>query len=107
MAAPELLKATPSHRAQRQLTGVGERAASEDGPTVRLLALLYLTMFRDSYGTRAWKSHDWEALDRLHAKGYISDPKSKAKSVVMTEEGARRARELFEKHFATKGTAQR
>jgi len=38
-------------------------------------------------------------LDRLHEKGYISDPKSKAKSVVMTEEGAKRATELFEKHF--------
>ncbi len=37
--------------------------------------------------------------DRLHEKGYISDPKSKAKSVVMTEEGAKRAKELFEKHF--------
>ena len=26
-------------------------------------------------------------MDRLHTKGYISDPKSQAKSVVMTEEG--------------------
>jgi Mn-dependent DtxR family transcriptional regulator len=41
---------------------------------------------------------------RLHAKGYIADPKSKAKSVVMTEAGAKRASELLEKHFATKGT---
>ncbi len=44
------------------------------------LALLRLTTFdEDQYGTRAWKGHDWDALDRLHAKGYISDPKSKAK----------------------------
>ena len=65
-----------------------------------VLALLYLTMFgEDQYGARAWKSHDWDAMDRLHEKGYISDPKSKAKSVVMTEEGAKRAKELFEKHF--------
>ena len=64
-----------------------------------VLALLYLTMFNDKTGRRAWKSHDWDALDRLHEKGYISDPKSKAKSVVMTEEGAKRATELFEKHF--------
>jgi hypothetical protein len=48
---------------------------------------------------RAWKGHDWEALDRLHGKGYISDPKSKAKSVVMIEEGAKRARDLFERNF--------
>ena len=38
-------------------------------------------------------------MDRLHQKGYISDPKSKAKSVVMTEDGAKQAKELFEKHF--------
>jgi Mn-dependent DtxR family transcriptional regulator len=66
-----------------------------------VLALLYLTMFDDKAGRRAWKSHDWDALDRLHQKGYISDPKSKAKSVVMTEEGAKRATELFEKHFVS------
>ncbi|HKI11094.1 MAG TPA: DUF6429 family protein [Candidatus Acidoferrum sp.] len=64
-----------------------------------VLALLYLTMFEDKPVRRAWKSHDWDALHRLHEKGYISDPKSKAKSVVMTEEGAKRATELFEKHF--------
>jgi len=64
-----------------------------------VLALLNLTCFDEGSALRAWKGHDWEALDRLHGKGYISDPKSKAKSVVMTEEGAKRAQELFEKHF--------
>jgi Mn-dependent DtxR family transcriptional regulator len=34
-------------------------------------------------------------MDRLHAKGYISDPKSQAKSVVMTEEGERLAQKLL------------
>ena len=34
-----------------------------------VLALLYLTMFDDKPGRRAWKSHDWDALDRLHEKG--------------------------------------
>ena len=38
-------------------------------------------------------------MERLHAKGFISDPKSKAKSVVLSEEGERRSRELFDKHF--------
>jgi len=61
-----------------------------------VLALLWLT--RTSEG-RSWKGHDWDALDRPHARGYISDPKSKAKSVVLSEEGARRALELFERHF--------
>lgn len=68
-----------------------------------VLALLCLTMFSEAGSTRAWKGHAWEALDRLHAKGYISDPKTKAKSVVMSEQGSKRAQELFERHFARKG----
>jgi hypothetical protein len=67
-----------------------------------VLALLWLTAHRDRFGERAWKSHDWDALDRLHEKGYISDPKSKAKSVALTDEGIERARALFERHFAGK-----
>ena len=66
-----------------------------------VLALLCLTMWdEDEAGARAWKSHDWAAMDRLHAKGYISDPKNKAKSVVLSPEGVKLARELFEKTFA-------
>jgi hypothetical protein len=68
-----------------------------------VLALLFLTTFdEDQYGARAWKGHDWDALDRLHEKGYISDPKSKAKSVVVTVEGVKRSRELFEENFGKK-----
>jgi hypothetical protein len=74
----------------------------QDNVDEMVLALLYLTMFSEAGGTRAWKGHDWEALGRLHARGYISDPKSKAKSVGMTEEGSKRARELFEWHFVRK-----
>ncbi|MBZ5530492.1 MAG: DUF6429 family protein [Acidobacteriia bacterium] len=69
---------------------------NEDKIDEMVLALLYLTLHE---GNRAWKGHDWDAMDRLHAKGYISEPASKAKSVVMTEEGLKRSRELFEKHF--------
>jgi hypothetical protein len=65
-----------------------------------VLALLCLTMWNDGYGTRAWKGHDWAAMERLHAKGYIGDPKSRAKSVVVTEEGQVRAEELFHRLFA-------
>jgi Domain of unknown function (DUF6429) len=75
----------------------------EDKVDEMVLALLSLTMFDDRPAVRAWKGHDWDALDRLHKKGYISDPKSKAKSVLMTEEGAKRAQELFEKHFGIGG----
>jgi hypothetical protein len=66
-----------------------------------VLALLGLGITEeDEWGARAWKSFDWDAMDRLHAKGYISDPKSKAKSVVLNLDGVKRARELFERHFA-------
>jgi len=64
------------------------------------LALLYLSTFKDKFGFRAWKSHSWEVLDRLHESSYIDDPRSKAKSVVLTAEGVRRSKALFEKHFA-------
>ncbi len=64
-----------------------------------VLALLYLNTFREHDATRAWKNFDWDAMDRLHKKGYIDDPKSKAKSVVLTVEGLQLAEELFEKHF--------
>ncbi len=72
-----------------------------------VLALLNLTLFEQGSALRAWKGHDWEALDRLHEKGHISDPKSKAKSVVMTEEGAKRARDLFERYFVKEGRNRR
>ena len=64
-----------------------------------VLALLFLTIFADKPVMRAWKGFDWDTLSRLHQKGYIHDPKSKARSVVMTEEGLKRSEELFSKHF--------
>jgi Domain of unknown function (DUF6429) len=64
------------------------------------LALLYLTTFKDRHGLRAWKSHSWEVLDRLHESGQIYEPATKARSVMLTEEGAERSKRLFEKHFA-------
>lgn len=60
-----------------------------------VLALLYLTMHNDGPITRAWKGHDWAAMDRLHEKGYIDAPKRQIKSVIVTEEGRARAEELF------------
>jgi len=68
-----------------------------------ILALLHLTSFTDRIGgftsTRAWKGHDWDALGRLHEKGFISDPKGKAKSVMLSEAGQKRAEELFNQLF--------
>lgn len=70
---------------------------NQDKVDEMVLALLWLTRTSDG---RTWKGQDWDAMERLHAKGYISDPKSKAKSVVLSEEGERLSRELFERHFA-------
>jgi uncharacterized protein DUF6429 len=64
------------------------------------LALLYLTTFKDKFGFRAWKGHSWDVLNRLYEKGFIDDPATKAKSVVLTDEGVKRSKVLFEKHFA-------
>ena len=71
----------------------------QEKSTKMVLALLYLTIWEEAiWGARAWKSRAWDALDSLHTKAYISDPKSKAKSVVLSAERVRRARELFEQH---------
>ena len=63
------------------------------------LAFLYLTSFHDQYSARAWKGMAWEVLDRLYEKGYIGDPKGKAKSVILTEVGEKLSEELFFKNF--------
>ena len=66
-----------------------------------VLALLTLTVHQeDQFGARAWKSHDWDVLDRLYEKVLISNPASKAKSVILTREGLAKSRELFESMFA-------
>jgi len=63
------------------------------------LALLYLNMWDEGTGARAWKGFDWDTLDRLHQKGLIHDPKGKAKSIAITPEGRKMAGELFHKLF--------
>ncbi len=68
-----------------------------------VLALLVLTVHQeDEVGARAWKGHDWETLNRLHEKGFIGDPVSRAKSVVVTPEGLAKGRDLFAKLFSGK-----
>jgi hypothetical protein len=81
-------------------------AYDEEKVDEMVLALLYLTTFRDKLEVRAWKGLDWDSLNRLHEKGYISDPRSKAKSVMLSQEGARLSEGLFRKHFgkADEGT---
>ncbi len=63
------------------------------------LALLYLVMHSKGGEKRAWKGFDWETMERLHEKRYISDPRSKSRSVAVLGNAAQRSEELFEKYF--------
>jgi hypothetical protein len=61
-----------------------------------VLALLLLGLHD---GVRTWKGFDWETMNRLHEKGFISNPLGKAKSVVFTEEGLAQSQKLAEELF--------
>jgi hypothetical protein len=63
------------------------------------LAILWLTAFADHGATRAWKGMDWDLLDSLYQRGWIYDPRGKAKSVLFTPEGANIANEFLKRHF--------
>ena len=66
-----------------------------------VLALLYLNPHEmTESGARAWKGFDWDAMSHVHEKGIISDPVSKAKSVVLAPAGVAAAKQAFEKFFS-------
>lgn len=68
-----------------------------------VLALMHLNAHEDEFGWRAWKSFPWEATDGLHERGLIADPRSKARSVALTDDGARLAEQLFSELFGVEG----
>lgn len=85
-----------------QLKTIFSRCKMEDNKNKvddMTLALLWLTMFDVGYAIRAWKRFNRKRLNRLQGKGYTDDPKSNAKSVIVTEEGVKRAEELFNQYF--------
>jgi hypothetical protein len=61
-----------------------------------VLALMQLTLHDEN---RAWKSYDWDVMNDLCERGLISDPRSKAKSVVLTADGLERSREMYSKYL--------
>lgn len=63
-------------------------------------AVLALLLLGQHAGDRAWKGFDWDAMDRLYEKGFISNPRGKAKSVMFTEAGLKEAERLFQEMFA-------
>ena len=62
-------------------------------------AVLALLALGRHEGYRTWKAFDWEVMGRLHAKGYITDPVGKAKSVLFTEDGAQESERLLQALF--------
>ncbi|MBI4455947.1 MAG: hypothetical protein HY644_08615 [Acidobacteria bacterium] len=75
----------------RKLTKLDEEKIDQ-----AVLALLYLGLHEER---RAWKGFDWNAMNRLHEKGYISDPVGKAKSIVFTDEGLLESKRLLNDLF--------
>ncbi len=68
-----------------------------------VLALLLLGLHD---GARVWKTFDWDAMDRLHKKGMISNPVGRAKSVILTEAGLQEANRLHQALFKNRSAAQ-
>ena len=66
-----------------------------------VLALLQLTLHD---GRRAWKTFDWDVMDRLYRKGMIDNPANKAKSVTLSDDGLKRSEALFRELFTPVGS---
>jgi hypothetical protein len=69
-----------------------------DKAKIQEAVLALLTVFSFNEG-RSWKGYDWNIMDALHERGFITDPKKTAKSIYLTEEGIAAgtvaARQLF------------
>lgn len=78
----------------------GEPDLDEDRLAEAALALMSLTLHD---GDRVWKQYPWSLTDRLFELGYITDPKSKAKSVQLTPEGKAQAEHLLRERFGRGG----
>lgn len=76
---------------------IGHMEIDKERIDAAVLGLLWLTLHNER---RAWKGHDWNALNRLHEHGLIHDPVNKARSVVLTDKGLERAEEVFHALFA-------
>ena len=68
-----------------------------------ILALLYQDSYKSSGpNIRSWKNYNWDVLDSLYEKGFISDPaKKNARSLSISEEAHKLGKTYFEKHFGT------
>ena len=67
-----------------------------------ILALLGAFKFDNG---RVWKRFDFDAMDRLYAKGLITNPRGRQESVHLTPEGLALAKRLAAECFGTGGSA--
>ena len=71
-----------------------------------VLALLWFNGSETEFGGHsAWKSLPWDALDRLHARGLISNPRRKNYSVALDDEAWQRGQAVFGQWFGTPAPA--
>ena len=61
-----------------------------------VLAILY---YNERTAGGAWKGLPWDATDRLHEAGLISNPAKARKSVDLSEEGAAKGAAALERLF--------
>ncbi len=61
-----------------------------------VLALLGVFEFEDG---RVWKRFDFEVMDALHAKGYITNPRGRHESVYLSAQGMELAKRLARERF--------
>jgi len=73
-------------------------------PALFLATCSYLTL-HDEY--RAWKGHDWDALDRLAREGVHLEPRQQGEVVVFTEQGLAEAEQLFHAMFGKSAAIKR
>jgi DNA-binding PadR family transcriptional regulator len=73
------------------------------------LFLLYAHSWREKVGKdlyvfRSWKGYDFDVLDHLAEKGYISSS-HRTKSVILTDEGVKRGQELKQRLLSKIGSS--
>lgn len=74
---------------------------SDDIDTGRIDEAVLALLWYNLRGTgTAWKGFDWDAMERLHQRGFITNPVGKARSVELTPEGREEAGRLFDALFA-------
>ncbi|RQD67628.1 MAG: transposase [Tindallia sp. MSAO_Bac2] len=67
------------------------------------MMLMYLTKFNDAnrFGSNhdmAWKGYDFDVINELDSEEFIRQGSRRSKSVAITEEGKKLAKELLDKY---------